>query len=158
MEANKPILFISGNHEYYVKDYEQKLTQLNNYDLTFLDNESFKFKNLNCIGISDNHALESQRLVATKLIQKNLFNLIVVHKPSLWDYVHKDIDLMLSGHTHNGQIFPFKFFVRLQFKHIYGLYEKLASKLYVSSGSGCWGPKMRLGTNNEVVDLLISKN
>ena len=52
---------------------------------------------------------------------------------------------MLSGHTHNGQIFPFSFFVRLRFKNIYGLYEKLTSKLYVSSGSGCWGPKMRLG-------------
>ena len=50
------------------------------------------------------------------------------------------------------------FFVRLQFKNIYGLYERLTSKLYVSSGSGCWGPKMRLGTKNEVVDILISKN
>ena len=46
----------------------------------------------------------------------------------------------------------------LKFKNIYGLYEKLTSKLYVSSGSGCWGPKMRLGTKNEVVDILISKN
>ena len=65
---------------------------------------------------------------------------------------------MLSGHTHNGQIFPFNFFVRLQYKNIYGLYAKFKSKLYVSSGSGCWGPKMRLGSKNEIVDIIILKN
>ena len=55
------------------------------------------------------------------------------------DYVSEKKGLMLSGHTHNGQIFPFNSFVRLWFKNIYGLYEKLNSKLYISSGSGCWG-------------------
>ena len=50
----KPIFFISGNHEYYIKDYENKLKNLKNYDISFLDNESFKFKKLNLIGISDN--------------------------------------------------------------------------------------------------------
>jgi len=153
----KPILFISGNHEYYIKDYENKLKRLNNYNLTFLDNESFKFKKLNFIGISDNLTLETQKKIASSLIQKDLFNLILVHKPTLWDHVYEKTDLMLSGHTHNGQIFPFNYFVRLQFKNIYGLYEKLTSNLYVSSGSGCWGPKMRLGSKNEIVDILISK-
>jgi len=137
----KPILFISGNHEYYIQDYENKLKKLNDYDISFLDNESFKFKKINFIGISDNQSVETQKNIANTLIQKEFFNLILVHKPSLWDHVYQETDLMLSGHTHNGQIFPFNFFVRLQFKNIYGLYEKLTSKLYVSSGSGCWGPK-----------------
>ena len=154
----KPILFISGNHEYYIKDYENKLKRLKKYDITFLDNESFKFKKLNFIGISDNLTLETQKNIASKLVQEDLFNLILVHKPTLWEQVYEKTDLMLSGHTHNGQIFPFNFFVRLQFKNIYGLYEKLTSKLYVSSGSGCWGPKMRLGTKNEIVDILITNN
>ena len=154
----KPIFFISGNHEYYIKDYESKLKKLNNYDISFLDNESFKFKKLNLIGISDNLTLENQKNIASSLIQDDRFNLIMVHKPTLWYHVFEKTDLMLSGHTHNGQIFPFNFFVRLQYKNIYGLYEKLKSKLYVSSGSGCWGPKMRLGSKNEIVDILISKN
>jgi len=154
----KPILFISGNHEYYIKDYEKKLKKLKNFDISFLDNESFKFKKINFIGISDNLTLENQKKIANKLIQENLFNLILVHKPNLWDHVFEKTDLMLSGHTHNGQIFPFNFFVRLQYKNIYGLYEKLKSKLYVSSGSGCWGPNMRLGSKNEIVDILITKN
>ena len=154
----KPILFISGNHEYYIKDYESKLKKLDNYDISFLDNESFKFKKLNLIGISDNLILENQIKIASRLIQEDLFNLILVHKATLWDHVFEKTDLMLSGHTHNGQIFPFNFIVRLQYKNIYGIYEKLKSKLYVSSGSGCWGPNMRLGTKNEIVDILISKN
>ena len=110
------------------------------------------------IGISDNLTLENQKRIACRLIQEDLFNLILVHKATLWDHVFEKTDLMLSGHTHNGQIFPFNFFVRLQYKNIYGIYEKLKSKLYVSSGSGCWGPTMRLGTKNEIVDILISKN
>ena len=64
---------------------------------------------------------------------------------------------MLSGHTHNGQIFPFNFFVRMQFKFKYGLYDSNNSKLYVSSGSGTWGPKMRLGTFNEIILFNLSK-
>ena len=157
-KVKEPILFISGNHEYYIQGHEHKLKRLNDYNLKVLDNASFKFKKLNLIGISDNLTLEIQKKIANSLIRKDLFNLILVHKPSLWGHVYEQTDLMLSGHTHNGQIFPFNLFVRLQFKNIYGLYEKLTSKLYVSSGSGCWGPKMRLGTKNEIVDILISKN
>ena len=102
--------------------------------------------------------MEAQKNIARKLIQAEFFNIVLVHKPSLWGYVYEETDLMLSGHTHNGQIFPFNLFVRMRFKNIYGLYEKLTSKLYVSSGSGCWGPKIRLGTRNEIVDVLISKD
>ena len=65
---------------------------------------------------------------------------------------------MLSGHTHNGQIFPFNFLVRLRFKYKYGFFKKDKSNLYVTSGAGCWGPKMRLGTFNEIIIInLISK-
>ena len=153
----KPILFISGNHEYYLKDFEKKLKKLKKFNIYFLDNKSFKYKNINCIGISDNQTLDKQKNIAKKLIKENLFNLIMVHKPNLWEKIFENTDLMLSGHTHNGQIFPFNFFVKLQYKNIYGLYEKIKSKLYVSSGSGCWGPKMRLGSRNEIVDILILK-
>ncbi len=154
----KPILYINGNHECYLKDYEKKMKELNNYNLLFLDDTNFKFKNINIIGISDQQKLESQRKRVEKYYKEKLFNLVVVHKPTLWNKVLEKTDLMLSGHTHNGQIFPFNFIVNLQFKNIYGLYEKLNSKLYVSSGSGCWGPKMRLGSKNEIVSIQISGN
>ena len=51
-----------------------------------------------------------------KKYSKDKFNLTLIHKPSIWDKINKENDLMLSGHTHNGQIFPFSFFVRMSRK------------------------------------------
>ena len=55
------------------------------------------------------------------------------------------------------KVFPFNLFVRLQFKFKYGLYNFKNNFLYVSSGSGPWGPKMRLGTRNEVILFNLNK-
>ena len=110
---------------------------------------------INLVGIGDNQDLKKQISTLNKLRKDKTFNLILVHKPTLWDIAYNKCDLMLSGHTHNGQIFPFNLLVMLKFKNIYGIYNKINSYLYVSSGSGCWGPKMRLGTKNELVNILI---
>ena len=80
----------------------------------------------------------------------------MVHQPSIWSGAPDSTDLMLSGHTHNGQIFPFNLLVRVKFKNIYGIYKRLSSTLYVLSGSGTWGPKMSLGTKNEIIFISIS--
>ena len=76
---------------------------------------------------------------------------MLVHQPSIWLKTDSDVDLMLCGHTHNGQIWPFNLLVKLQFRHVYGLFVEGVSNLYVSSGVGCWGPRMRLGSRNEIV-------
>jgi hypothetical protein len=60
------------------------------------------------------------------------------------------IDLMLSGHTHNGQIFPFNFVVSSVFDKVKGMYKNGNSRLYVSQGTGTWGPVMRIGTRSEI--------
>ena len=151
----KPIYFISGNHEYYIKNYQKKLDKLNEYNVNFLDNKSIKYKNINVIGVSDNQSTLNQSETVKKFYKQNFFNLVVVHKPSLWGFIYEKIDLTLSGHTHNGQIVPFNLLVKLRFKNIYGLYEKFQSKLYVSCVAGCWGPRMRLGSTNEIVLLSI---
>ena len=103
--------------------------------------------------------MESERSkikYVTKLKKDNLFNLVVSHKPDIWDSVHDKAELMLSGHTHNGQIFPFNLIVKLKFKYIYGLYQNKKSRLYVSSGSGCWGPKLRIGSSNEIININLT--
>lgn len=51
--------------------------------------------------------------------------------------------LMFSGHTHNGQIFPFKYLVRLQFPRVYGLFEVEQMKFYITSGMFYWGVPLR---------------
>ena len=153
---SQPVLFVSGNHEYYVKDHGILLSGLSDYEVVFLDNEASVFRDLHIVGISDNQSLETKKAAAADLIHPERFNLFMVHQPSLWNHVHDSVDLMLSGHTHNGQMFPFNWLVRLQFKQVYGLYEQLGSRLYVSSGAGCWGPRMRIGTQNEIVHITIS--
>ena len=127
-------------------------------NISILDKESIILGEINLIGISDNQSPERQFLLAQSMIKKNLFNVLLVHKPSIWDKAREFADLMLSGHTHNGQIFPFNFLVRMQFKTVYGLFKEKQSRLFVSSGSGTWGPRMRIGTNNEILQVQISPN
>lgn len=157
-KLKKPIFFISGNHEYYLKDYKGVLKTIEKLDINFLDNESFKYDKINIIGISDYQTIENKLGAVNKLVDEKYLNLVVVHKPDLWDLTCKKVDLILSGHTHKGQIFPFNFFVKFKFKYVYGLFEYIDSKLYVTSGCGCWGPKMRLGSQNEIVRISICKN
>jgi uncharacterized protein len=63
--------------------------------------------------------------------------------------------LMLSGHTHNGQIWPFGFLVRLAYPRLRGRYEIGAMTLLVSRGTGTWGPPMRLFGPSEITRVTL---
>ena len=153
---NCPVYFVTGNHEYYIKNSQKFIENLKNYNIHHISNDSKLIENINLIGVDDNLSkIKQNKIIYNKSIKEN-FNLLLIHKPTVWLDVKNRIDLMLSGHTHNGQIFPFNFFVRIQFKYNYGLYNLDNSKLYVSSGSGPWGPKMRLGSYNEVILFNLS--
>ena len=101
-----PIFFVTGNHEYYVKDHAKKIADLAKYNITILDNQSAQLDGLNIIGISDNQTTKKQSTIAEQLTRHDMFNILMVHQPSIWDHAPEKTDLMLSGHTHNGQIFP----------------------------------------------------
>ena len=150
-DFNCPIYFVTGNHEYYIKNSNEIITSLNQYNIQHISNNSNVIDDINLIGIDDNTSKEKQLNIIKNNLSHSKFNLLLIHKPSIWEEVSEHIDLMLSGHTHNGQIFPFNYFVRVQFKYKYNIYNHKNSTLYVSSGSGPWGPKMRLGTLNEVI-------
>ena len=152
-----PIYFVTGNHEYYIKNSINKIKEINNIGIKHLSNDNIEINNINIIGIDDNLDKDRQIEILQNKYLRDKFNLTLIHKPSIWDKTIKECDLMLTGHTHNGQIFPFNFFVRLQFKYKYGLYSLKNSKLYVTSGVGTWGPKMRLGTFNEIILFHLSK-
>ena len=66
-------------------------------------------------------------------------------------YENKSIDLVMSGHTHSGQFFPWSLVVKRMFDIGYGMVKRGDSYFYVSSGTGVWGPAMRLGTQSEIV-------
>ncbi len=154
-KIKKPIFFVTGNHEYYIQNHKEHLQDLKSVGIKILENESLQLDGINLIGLSDNITNKSKIEYVEKLSQKDLFNLLIVHKPSIWKKVSNNANLMLSGHTHNGQIFPFNFVVKLQFPQNYGLYKKMNNYLYVSSGSATWGPKMRIGSNNEIIHLRL---
>ena len=158
-EIDKPIYFVTGNHEYYISNYKEKISSLNKFNLNILNNTNSIFEEINIIGIDDNIDNNKKNNFVNNFLDNSKLNLLLIHKPSLWNNVKDRIDLMFSGHTHNGQIFPFNFFVRLQFKQKYGLYSSDKSYLYVTSGAACWGPRMRLGTNNEIIYInLFNEN
>jgi len=154
-QITKPIYFVTGNHEYYIKNYQEKLTLLNQFGIITLNNCNINLGDLNIIGIDDRQSAKDQLNCYLKLKDKNRFNILLVHKPSIWSDTKDKTDLMLSGHCHNGQIVPFNLLVRLQFKYIYGLYTHNTSNLYISSGSACWGPRLRVGTFNEIIYIDI---
>ena len=65
------------------------------------------------------------------------------------------IDLQLSGHTHGGQIWPFEYFVRIAVPFVAGLYRRGDAQLYVSRGTGFWGPPMRFRAPAELTEITL---
>ena len=157
-EIKKDIYFVNGNHEYYLKDFKKKIDSLRKYNIKMLINQRVTIQDINLIGVDDLQNVDSKINHVKRLRKENLFNLVLTHKPDIWDKIKDINELMLSGHTHNGQIFPFNLIVRLKFKYVYGLYKNSNSNLYVSSGAGCWGPKIRIGTSNEIINFKLTNN
>lgn len=91
---------------------------------------------------------------------KNLPVIVLDHQPSNIKEYNSDIDLVLCGHTHRGQIFPANYITNAIFDVDYGYYRKDQSNphVIVSSGVGTWGPPFRIGTDNEVVNVNLLFN
>ena len=150
------IYFVTGNHERYA-GLDAILGVLEELGVTVLRNQHADHDDIQFIGIDDADHHEQVALQLPKIPSDALkYRILLYHRPAGWaDAVQHGIDLMLSGHTHNGQIFPFNWLVKREFKFIKGLYRQGTAHLYVSMGSGTWGPLMRLGSWNEItcIDL-----
>ena len=157
-KVKAPIYFVTGNHEYYIEDSQKHLNDLKNQNIKVLDNQSVLEEQINIIGLSDNQKKCSKINKFEKLFDSDYFNLLLVHQPSVWNSLKEKANLTLSGHTHNGQIFPFNFIVKIQFPQIYGVYYHLKNYLYVSSGAATWGPKIRIGSKNEILNIELNSN
>ncbi len=82
--------------------------------------------------------------------------LLLAHQPrSLGGAVAAGFDIQLSGHTHGGQFLPWNFFVRLQQPYTAGLHRIGKLWLYVSRGTGYWGPPKRLGAPSEITQIVL---
>ena len=82
--------------------------------------------------------------------------ILLDHQPfHLSDSEKNGIDLQLSGHTHNGQMWPINYITRKIYELSYGYLRKGNTQIIVSSGFGLWGPRIRLGSRSEVLQVNI---
>ncbi|HWR03959.1 MAG TPA: metallophosphoesterase [Humidesulfovibrio sp.] len=91
----------------------------------------------------------------------NLFRILLNHRPEAWREAAQPlgIELMLSGHTHRGQLYPFYLVVRLFNEFMGGFYEENGQVLGVSAGAGFWGPPMRVLAPPDILVLdLVPEN
>lgn len=149
---------ITGNHEFYA-GIENARCFTENAGFTFLRGESVTVAGMiNIAGVDDPagryYGLKdiSEKGVLSKL-PRDKFTLLLKHRPT----VDKDavglFDLQLSGHAHKGQIFPFSLITRIYYRHTADAgHLKLMDNfyLYVSRGSGTWGPPIRFLAPPEV--------
>ncbi|MDB6096858.1 MAG: metallophosphatase, partial [Francisellaceae bacterium] len=84
--------------------------------------------------------------------------ILLAHQPAaVIEAAGQGVDLQISGHTHGGQIWPFNYLVYLQQPFIKGLnrFNNTPTQIYISSGTGFWGPPMRLGTTAEITHITL---
>jgi len=158
-DLKAPTYFSVGNHEQY-EGLAEVLPKVKKSGLKILQNNKTMFKDLQIIGVdfSETKGYLEKELYNTGY-EKDKPSVLLFHAPDSFEYAAKQgIDLMLSGHTHGGQIWPFNLLVRLRYSKIKGDYHYLNSTLHVSAGTGTWGPPMRIGTRSEITVInLISK-
>lgn len=154
-DLNAPIFFVLGNHERYA-GLANVMALLETTKVKTLRNKSVDFGPLQIIGIDDENDV-ADRLRQIK-IDPAKFAILLYHRPEGLEAASEaGVDLMLAGHTHGGQIFPFNYYVRRHFRYMKGLYKHKNLYLYVSPGTGTWGPRMRLGSKSEITLLKLRR-
>ncbi|MFB3105280.1 MAG: metallophosphoesterase, partial [Pseudomonadales bacterium] len=146
-----PTYFIIGNHERYV-DLEAICTRLGNLGVLVLRNESHTLGDIQLVGIDDAEARTQVSAVLTTIEPlPDKFRILLYHRPDgVRDAAAWGAHLMLCGHTHSGQIFPVNYLVKRFFPQFRGTYQEKDLLLYISPGTGTWGPVLRLGSRSEI--------
>lgn len=153
---------VLGNHEMYM-DQRAALDYHRRTGFKVLRDEAAIIDGKAVIaGIDYRDRMDPQKeLALLKNLPGDLPRLVLKHKPKVPDGGGAYLDLMLAGHTHAGQIWPFRYIVERLFPMIEGLYDlPEGGKVFVSRGSGGWGPPIRVLAPPEVVivDLVPEKN
>lgn len=154
-----------GNHEYISRAYKE-LDYIENNGIIMLKDSSVTIQNLFCIiGRDDKEAAtfggEKRKSLneLTKDLDLELPVFLLDHQPfKLSETAEYPIDLQFSGHTHNGQFWPFNYITSMVFEKDWGYLKKGSTHFYVSSGYGTSVPPIRVGNNAEVVHIKINNS
>ncbi|MEM7253490.1 MAG: metallophosphoesterase [Pseudomonadota bacterium] len=158
-EFKAPAYFCIGNHERYI-DVDAIVARLRNLGVGVLRNSLAMCGSWQIIGIDDAESRSQVGDVLPGIVRdRQKPTILLYHRPDGLEAAEAGgIDLMLCGHTHNGQILPFNWLVKRVFPRIQGLYRSGRTALYVSPGTGTWGPVMRVGSRNEITVLTLVVN
>jgi len=159
---------ITGNHEYY-SGVDEWIAQLGLLGIPTLRNQRVEIarggEHFYLAGIDDHGAADFGKghgpNLAEALAGRDPARAVVLlaHQPRQVEVAaRQDVCLQLSGHTHGGQIFPWNYFVYLQQPVVAGLARVGQTLVYVSCGTGYWGPPMRLGAPAEITRIVLESN
>ncbi|XXY54101.1 metallophosphoesterase [Sorangium sp. So ce269] len=160
LRARHGVFFVTGNHEYY-SGAEAWMAELSRLGVRVLRNERVSIgdgeHSFDLAGVDDwssrgmgrGHGPDLARALEGRDPSREL--VLLAHQPKqILEAAEKGVGLQLSGHTHGGQIFPWGLFVRLDQPYVAGLSSHGETQIYVSRGTGYWGPPMRLGAPSEI--------
>jgi predicted MPP superfamily phosphohydrolase len=152
--------FVTGNHEYYsgVTEWIEEVKRLG---FTVLLNDhvivSRDRARLLLAGVPDyrggnylpSHRSDPQSaLIGAPAADVKI---LLAHQPkNIFDAAKAGYDLQISGHTHGGQFFPWNLLVGLAQPYVSGLHIHQNTQIYVSRGTGYWGPPVRMGSPSEI--------
>ncbi len=167
LESKYGTYYIVGNHEYF-HGIEAIIKRVKELGIRVLENENVyigeRGQGFNLAGVYDIFGYRASKFMPD--INKALTHkdedsptVLLAHQPKFLQEIYdfQKIDLVLSGHTHGGQLYPFRFLVSLQQPYISGLHQHTPiTQIYVNKGTGFWGPPMRLGANAEITEILLN--
>ncbi len=164
LHAPRGVWAVTGNHEFY-GDVETTVAEFSAGGVHWLRNEKVELApGLMLAGIEDVGRLLQHEGKVTRGLEHVLpqpartATIVLAHIPAsqLIDMAAaRNASLMLSGHTHGGQLWPFSYLVRQRFPYIVGQHAIGPMTLIVSRGAGSWGPRMRLWQPGEIVKMTL---
>lgn len=169
LRARHGAYFVTGNHEYYSNAHAW-IREVKRLGLRVLMNEHVVLQHqgasLLLAGVTDYTAHyfdESHRSdphAALKGAPQDVgVKVLLAHQPrTAAAAVEAGFDLQLSGHTHGGQFFPWNFFVPMQQPYVAGLKRLHNMWIYISRGTGYWGPPKRFGAPSEITRVRLIRS
>lgn len=157
-DINAPagVYFSSGNHEMFA-GYGQTEAALSGAGIHILEDQKVEINGLQIAGLAYKEETDETVSQRIKLLGLNPDrpSILLKHVPDhLPPIARAGVSLQLSGHTHHGQIWPFRYITRKIFKGFdYGLKKLGNTQVYTSSGAGTWGPPVRIFTKSEIVQI-----